>query len=172
MEKNVMGKITIEQGEGNMFTVYQGGKNSGALGWDETLGLIAALTIPEGKKPCVHWMKTEEEHEVELTGRTSKPSEDPDRPENPDKKNEAWSDPDFKKVVEATTAFVETDTKNRCAITIFGDKKIFTGQVFGSGGNLLRALTEFLSDQGEEDEIRTVKRLAMILATLNDTPKL
>lgn len=171
MEKNVMEKITIEQGEGGMFTVYQGGKSSGALGWDETLGLIAALTIPEGKKPCVHWMKTEEEHEVELTGRTSKPSEEPDRPENPDKKNEAWSDHAFKKAVEATTAFVETDRENRCAITIFGNKESVRGQVLGAGDNLIHALAEFLSNQGE-DEARVVKQSAMILATLNEFAKL
>ena len=51
-------KIEIESTTGNYFTVKSDGKTSDELGWDELLGLVAALTIPE-KKPCVHWMKTD-----------------------------------------------------------------------------------------------------------------
>lgn len=51
-------KIEIESTTGNYFVVKSDGKTSEELGWDELLGLVAALTIPE-KKPCVHWMKTD-----------------------------------------------------------------------------------------------------------------
>lgn len=49
-------KIEIESTAGNLFIVKSDGKTSDELGWDELLGLVAALTIPD-KKPCVHWMK-------------------------------------------------------------------------------------------------------------------
>lgn len=49
-------KIEIESTTGNFFVVKSDGKTSDELGWDELLGLVAALTIPD-KKPCVHWMK-------------------------------------------------------------------------------------------------------------------
>ena len=51
-------KIEIEKTNEGPFIVKSDGKTSGPLGWDEMLGLIAALTIPENK-PCVHWMHEE-----------------------------------------------------------------------------------------------------------------
>ena len=51
-------KIEIESTAGNAFIVKSENKTSGQLGWDELLGLIAALTMPD-KRPCVHWMKDE-----------------------------------------------------------------------------------------------------------------
>ena len=48
-------KIEIEKTNEGPFIVKSDGKTSEPLGWDEMLGLIAALTIPD-KKPCVHWM--------------------------------------------------------------------------------------------------------------------
>ena len=51
-------KIEIESTTGNFFVVKSDGKTSEELGWDELLGLVAALTIPD-KKPCVHWMKND-----------------------------------------------------------------------------------------------------------------
>lgn len=52
-----MEKITIETAE-HGFNVSQGDKNA-EVGWDEMLGLIASLTIPENR-PCLQWMETEE----------------------------------------------------------------------------------------------------------------
>jgi hypothetical protein len=51
-------KIEIEKTNDSPFIVKSGGKTSEPLGWEEMLGLIAALTIPD-KKPCVHWMHEE-----------------------------------------------------------------------------------------------------------------
>ena len=51
-------KIEIEKTNEGPFIVKSDGKTSESLGWDEMLGLIAALTIPENK-PCVHWMHEE-----------------------------------------------------------------------------------------------------------------
>lgn len=56
-----MEKITIEFSEENIWTVKQGDKSADHLGWDEMLGLITALTMPESK-PCLQWMKTRKEH--------------------------------------------------------------------------------------------------------------
>ena len=51
-------KIEIEKTNEGPFIVKSDGKTSDPLGWEEMLGLIAALTIPENK-PCVHWMHEE-----------------------------------------------------------------------------------------------------------------
>ena len=51
-------KIEIDKTNEGPFIVKSDGKTSEPLGWDEMLGLIAALTIPD-KKPCVHWMHEE-----------------------------------------------------------------------------------------------------------------
>ena len=51
-------KIEIEKTNDSPFIVKSGGKTSEPLGWEEMLGLIAALTIPDNK-PCVHWMHEE-----------------------------------------------------------------------------------------------------------------
>ena len=51
-------KIEIEKTNEGPFIVKSDGKTSEHLGWDEMLGLIAALTIPDNK-PCVHWMHEE-----------------------------------------------------------------------------------------------------------------
>ena len=51
-------KIEIEKTNDSPFIVKSDGKTSEPLGWEEMLGLIAALTIPD-KKPCVHWMHEE-----------------------------------------------------------------------------------------------------------------
>ena len=51
-------KIEIDKTNEGPFIVKSDGKTSEHLGWDEMLGLIAALTIPENK-PCVHWMHEE-----------------------------------------------------------------------------------------------------------------
>lgn len=51
-------KIEIEKTNDSPFIVKSDGKTSDPLGWEEMLGLIAALTIPDNK-PCVHWMHEE-----------------------------------------------------------------------------------------------------------------
>lgn len=51
-------KIEIEKTNDSPFIVRSDGKTSEPLGWEEMLGLIAALTIPD-KKPCIHWMHEE-----------------------------------------------------------------------------------------------------------------
>ena len=51
-------KIEIDKTNEGPFIVKSDGKTSDPLGWEEMLGLIAALTIPENK-PCGHWMHEE-----------------------------------------------------------------------------------------------------------------
>ena len=56
-----MEPITIEFDDG--FTVRQGDKYEDNLCWDEMMGLLTALTLPDDFKyyrQC--WMKTEEQH--------------------------------------------------------------------------------------------------------------
>ncbi len=57
-----MEKIIIETDKdiNNCFTVRQGDRYSDKLSYDEMLGLISALTMPK-ERPCLRWMKTEEE---------------------------------------------------------------------------------------------------------------
>ena len=56
--------ITIKQLENGCFDVLYNEKRTGDLSFDEMLGLIAAITMPQ-KRPCLHWLKTEEWHEEE-----------------------------------------------------------------------------------------------------------
>jgi hypothetical protein len=71
MEKG-KGNITIKQLENGCFDVLYNEKRTGDLSFDEMLGLIAAITMPQ-KRPCLHWLKTEEWHEEEA--RRYKPKE-------------------------------------------------------------------------------------------------
>ena len=59
-----MEDITIKQYNNGYFEVFQGDKSSGELSFDEMLGLIAALTIPE---ICLSllWMKTKEQRDAQ-----------------------------------------------------------------------------------------------------------
>ena len=59
--------ITIKQYDNGYFEVFQGGKSSGELGYDEMLGLITSLTMPESR-PCLQWMKTKEQRDAEEIG--------------------------------------------------------------------------------------------------------
>ena len=47
---------------GAMFEVVQGNKTSEELSFDEALGLVASLMMPE-KRHCLGWMMTKEEHQ-------------------------------------------------------------------------------------------------------------
>jgi hypothetical protein len=42
--------------------VTHGDKYADGLGYDEMLGLVAAITMPE-KRPALQWLKTAEEHQ-------------------------------------------------------------------------------------------------------------
>jgi hypothetical protein len=59
-------KITIEFQEGNEliplngWSVTHGRKSAQGLGYDEMLGLVAAITMP-AKRPCLQWLKTKQE---------------------------------------------------------------------------------------------------------------
>lgn len=56
-----MDKIIIEKKDYG-FNVIQGQKYADHLTWDELLGVVAALTMPEDR-PHSKWMKTKEQHE-------------------------------------------------------------------------------------------------------------
>lgn len=45
------------------WTVTYGDKYADALGYDEMLGLVAAITLPE-ERPNLAWLKTEENHNI------------------------------------------------------------------------------------------------------------
>nr|DAI87522.1 MAG TPA: hypothetical protein [Caudoviricetes sp.] len=59
-----MTDITIKHNNNGCFEVFQGNKSSDELSFDEMLGLIAALTIPE-RCPSLLWMKTKEQREAQ-----------------------------------------------------------------------------------------------------------
>ena len=63
-------KVEIELIEGEStetkwsgWKVTLGDKYADGLGYDEMLGLVAAITMPE-KRPALHWLKTEAEWEA------------------------------------------------------------------------------------------------------------
>ena len=59
-----MTDITIKQYDNGCFEVFQGDKSSDELSFDEMLGLIAALTIPESCLSLL-WMKTKEQRDAQ-----------------------------------------------------------------------------------------------------------
>lgn len=59
-----MEDIIIKQYNNGYFEVFQGDKSSGELSFDEMLGLITSLTIPECC-PCLLWMKTKEQRDAQ-----------------------------------------------------------------------------------------------------------
>ena len=59
-----MEDITIKQYNNGYFEVFQGDKSSGELSFDEMLGLITSLTIPEHCS-CLLWMKTKEQRDAQ-----------------------------------------------------------------------------------------------------------
>ena len=56
-----MERIIITQRESGTFDVKQGERWADNLGWDEMLGLVASMTIPE-HRPCLQWLWTEKQH--------------------------------------------------------------------------------------------------------------
>ena len=59
-----MTDITIKQYNNGYFEVFQGDKSSGDIRYDEMLGLITSLTMPESR-PCLLWMKTKEQRDAQ-----------------------------------------------------------------------------------------------------------
>lgn len=55
-------KITIEKNKGGSWNVTQADASADELCYEEMLGLVAALTMPNAR-PCVHWMETEAQRE-------------------------------------------------------------------------------------------------------------
>ena len=51
-----MEDIIIKRDGNFYFDVWQGNKHSNHLGYDEMLGLISALTMPESR-PCLKWIR-------------------------------------------------------------------------------------------------------------------
>lgn len=58
-----MEAITITFDEQSGWKVQQGEKWADTLCYDEMMGLVSALTMPN-KRPCLQWMRTKEEHEA------------------------------------------------------------------------------------------------------------
>jgi hypothetical protein len=56
-------KIEIELVEDNMWKVSEGDKYVDKLFYEEMIGLVAAITMPE-LRPCLTWLKTEDEHKA------------------------------------------------------------------------------------------------------------
>lgn len=55
-------KIEIEYTEEKGWVISKDDKYSDKLGWDEMIGLVTQLTMPEEKR-CLQWMRTKEEHQ-------------------------------------------------------------------------------------------------------------
>ena len=58
-------KITIEFSENNecLFTVSHDNKKAIDLGYDEMLGLLTSLTMPN-ERPCQQWLWTKEQYKA------------------------------------------------------------------------------------------------------------
>lgn len=68
-------KITIKKNRSGSFNVYTLGKFADSLGYDEMLGLISSLTMPE-PRPCMRYLWDKEEKKVwEERFRNKKPKE-------------------------------------------------------------------------------------------------
>ena len=57
-------EIEVNDIEGyEFYTVKGGNKSANQLTFDEALGLVAVLLMPKNRIPCLHWLRTKEEHE-------------------------------------------------------------------------------------------------------------
>ncbi len=52
--------ITIEQDGSGCFNVHHLEKSAIGVSYDEMLGLVSAITMPDDR-PCLKWLKTKEE---------------------------------------------------------------------------------------------------------------
>lgn len=63
-EHKVVGDvITIKRLAGGSFRVEDGPRYNEGLTFDEMLGVVACLTMPE-RRPCLQWMQTKEQHDA------------------------------------------------------------------------------------------------------------
>ena len=53
--------IIIEQLPDGGYDVHYGDKRTGQLGYDEMLGLVSCLAMPDSR-PCLQWLQSEEHH--------------------------------------------------------------------------------------------------------------
>ena len=61
--KTAMEPIVITFDSQHGFNVKQGDKYADRLCYDEMMGLLSSLTMPK-ERPCLQWMRTEEEHKA------------------------------------------------------------------------------------------------------------
>lgn len=55
--------IIIKKLENGCFDVHVGNKSTGQVTFDEMLGTVAQLTMPDNRR-CLQWLKTEEQHQA------------------------------------------------------------------------------------------------------------
>ncbi len=55
--------IIIKQLENGCFDVHYDGKSTEQVAFDEMLGVIAQITVPDIRR-CLSWLKPEEQHEA------------------------------------------------------------------------------------------------------------
>jgi len=53
--------IIIKQNEGGSFDVHLGDRFADGVTYDEMLGLVSSIAMPEPRR-CLHWLKTNAEH--------------------------------------------------------------------------------------------------------------
>ena len=56
------GEVLVKRVD-TMFDVHTDGKSTGPLGYDEMLGLVSSLLMPQSR-PCLQWLKTPEQHKA------------------------------------------------------------------------------------------------------------
>ena len=57
-----MEDIIIKKSEDGCFDIHVGNKSTGPLTFDEMLGIVAQLTVPDTKR-CLSWLRTKEQHD-------------------------------------------------------------------------------------------------------------
>lgn len=56
-------KVVIEKLKDGLWNVSVGDKLADKLGYDEMLGLVASITIPDNR-PCIAWLKNPEQRKA------------------------------------------------------------------------------------------------------------
>lgn len=56
-------KLIVEQ-TGDGYTVTQGDKYADHLAYDEMIGVVSAVMMPENR-PCVGWLRTKDQYEAD-----------------------------------------------------------------------------------------------------------
>ena len=55
--------IIIKRPDNGCFDVHVDNKSTDQLSFDEMLGVVTQLTVPDNKR-CLQWLKTKEQHEA------------------------------------------------------------------------------------------------------------